>query len=636
MYTTDKNLSPREHRLLLVEDNYDDAELLTDQLLLLKNNGFHFEHVDTLAKGISKLADGNFDVVLLDLTLPDSVGLETLVKVHNTAPTSSVIVLTGNDDDSMAVQALRYGAQDYLVKGSIDLSGLCRSISYAMARQEASELTNRMAAIVESLADSIIGKTLQGTITTWNRGSEKLYGYTDHEAIGQSVEMLFPPGADGELAQILESIKRGVTISDKETVRVKKNGEKVDVSITVSPIKQPDGTVTGAASIAHDISERKKSDSQKKELEQRLSLALKAGDIGVWDFDLVDGTGWRSHRHDEIFGIEDFTVKWGFQDFIDQVLPADRENVSDAFKDALHSGRYDIECRILRRDQTEHWISAKGEFVQDHQGIPIRMMGTISDITERKKQDEQRRLLAIMEEREDFMATLTHDMKNPLIGAKRLLELFVTERLGALSDEQKGLLHTLTNSVSDVLKLINDQIEVYRWEKNAYSSTLVDTNLSHLISTCVLHRTPIAQLRGIEIIAVLPENSPMIQIDATAVQRVISNLVDNAVKFSKDNSQVHVRLSLSEKQAIIEVEDQGYGISVSDHDHLFERFSQGSAGKRCAGGSGLGLYLCKQIVEAHSGTITCISESGLTTFRVYLPAVTHNFSEGAIGETNAR
>jgi signal transduction histidine kinase len=151
---------------------------------------------------------------------------------------------------------------------------------------------------------------------------------------------------------------------------------------------------------------------------------------------------------------------------------------------------------------------------------------------------------------------------------------------------------------------------------------LRDCNLSALIASCLSRIAPLAKLRSLKVTAQMPETM-LVRADGDRLERVVQNLLDNAVKFAPDGGNVSVRLLSKGNTDVIEVEDNGPGIAPEEQSQLFKRFSQGAVGKRYAGGSGLGLYLCKQIVEAHGGTIECMSQpNSATIFRVTLPKQT--------------
>ncbi|MDR3613152.1 MAG: PAS domain S-box protein [Candidatus Obscuribacterales bacterium] len=606
------------HKILVIEGNQDAAKHMVHKLDALQQQGLSFEQCICLEDGLRRLTRGDIDFILLDLSLPDSSGVATLKRVSEAAPSIPVIVLTETDDIEIAMQALACGAQDCLMKERLDLPTVCRAMNYAIARREAVESQQRLAAIVESSDDAIISKTINGTITSWNKGAEHLFGYTANEAKGHSIEMIVPPDKRTELQDLLQAVRQGQSIRNKETIRLKKDGQPVHVSATICPIKY-DGTVSGVAAIDRDITIQRAADKTISETKQRLNLALSAGEVGVWDLDLINGEVWRSLEHDEIFGFSSQLPEWSLKTFFSRVLPEDVDRIKQTFEQGIKDGHYQCEFRIVRPDKSVRWLFAKGNTLYDENSIPCRVMGIIKDITERKEQEEQRNLLSILREREDFMATLTHDMKNPLVGANRLLELFISGTLGTLSTEQRDLLQCLMESNSGLLKLIANLIDVYKLEKDVNSLFTRDTDLTSLVSSCIHRRIPFAKLRGIAITSQLPEQLNSTNVDPDALTRVLDNLLDNAVKFAPDAGNVIVRLLIQDDHVVLEVQDNGPGVPSAEQSCLFKRFSQGDIGKRYAGGTGLGLYLCKQIVEAHGGTISCISETGSTVFRVQLP-----------------
>ncbi|MBX9719859.1 MAG: PAS domain S-box protein [Candidatus Obscuribacterales bacterium] len=478
-----------------------------------------------------------------------------------------------------------------------------------------------VALLVEFADDSIISKTLQGTVITWNRAAEKMFGYSKHEMIGKSAKQLFPPDSAECFDENLEKLKRKESIKNRETVRIRKDGSRLDVSVTLSPILADDGSITCIATITRDISEYKLREKQKRETDQLVGLALKAGELGVWDLDLLTGYAWRSLKHDDIFGLEATNHEWNYHTFLNRVIPEDRLLAQSAFDESISSGIFKLECQITKRENQTRWIFIQGETITDADGEPTRMRGTVADITERKLQEEQRRLLSVMKEREDFMSTITHDMKNPLIGADRLLGLFVDGKIGKLDQHQIDTLQCLRNSNLDVLNLINNLTDVYRWEREPNLVELKAVDLKSLLSSSISQFLQLIPSSELEIIENFSESVDIVRADEFAIKRIILNLLDNARKFAKKPAgKITVRLQTIDELTNIEVEDNGSGISTEDIANLFKRFSQGAAGKRYSGGSGLGLYLCKQIMVAHGGSISCHSvEDKFTCFRITFP-----------------
>jgi PAS domain S-box-containing protein len=463
---------------------------------------------------------------------------------------------------------------------------------------------------------------LHERIVRWDNGMYRLFGQNEEQFTPSYDAFLGCVHADDRkhIDQTVGTAIQSPGLFDFDVRILWADGTTHYVQVTGEVFGNEDGTPQRMTGVCIDITERKSVERALQDSEQRLRLALKGAEAGVWDADLVKGTVWRSLRHDEIFGYDSLLPEWSFDIFLTHVLEEDRAEAQRVFDLGIATGQFNMECRILRVDNVVRWVSAKGETSCDEQGHPINMMGMVTDVTDRKQQEEQHRLMAVMQEREDFMATLTHDMQNPLIGANRLLELFVKGQLGVLTVEQCELLASLIESNSGVLNLISVLVDVYRLEKGATSLSYEDSDLIKLV-TCSTNRiSPFAKLRGTKVTMQLPQEMGRIRIDPTGLQRIMQNLLGNALKFTPPGGTIIVRLFALDDNAVIEVEDNGPGIKPEEQTHLFKRFSQGHAGKRYAGGSGLGLYLCKQIAEAHGGTIECKSQvNKVTTFRVCLP-----------------
>jgi len=224
-------------------------------------------------------------------------------------------------------------------------------------------------------------------------------------------------------------------------------------------------------------------------------------------------------------------------------------------------------------------------------------------------------------EREDFLATLTHDLKNPLIGANRVIELLAEKKIGDLNDEQVNLLTHIKNSNWTLLTLIGNLLEVYRFEKDLDTLYFEHTNLMQIVNNCMKEIAPIACDRNIQVVKEVTDDADAIVLaDADSLSRVLRNLLDNALKYTPTGGQVRVSLVNSVDTVQLRVSDTGPGIPEEDRKHLFERFWRGRASRRHTPGTGLGLYLCQQIVSMHKGKISCTSPSETgTSFVVELP-----------------
>jgi signal transduction histidine kinase len=275
-----------------------------------------------------------------------------------------------------------------------------------------------------------------------------------------------------------------------------------------------------------------------------------------------------------------------------------------------NSAEYSTEFRVIRPDGEIIWGQCTAIPLKSS-GKVTGYVGTVEDITKR---------LSMLEEREEFIATLTHDLKNPLIGANRVLELLADQQIGPITTGQAELLMQLRDSNMRLLCLIQNLLEVYRLEKDVNALLLADHDLVKLASMCVSEIMPIAKSKNIDVDIKLPSHLPASRVDGHAIQRVLQNLIDNALKFTPRGGRITVELSHLEDIIEFRVSDTGVGISKKEQKKLFQRFAQGTSGKKYSPGTGLGLYLCKQIVDAHKGSITCTSEEGIgTTFQIQLP-----------------
>ncbi len=244
-----------------------------------------------------------------------------------------------------------------------------------------------LAAIVESSDDGIVSKTLQGIITSWNSGAERIFGYTAAEAIGSHISMLFPPDRLPEEKHFLSEIGQGRRIEHFETIRVRKNGEQIPVSVTLSPLRDSSGTIFGASKIVRDISERARTEAALREARdksdadaERLNVALAAARLGDWSWDAATDGVVLSDRAAEILGVEPRqATTWTA---IRGILhPDDRERARRAVEESVAThDDYGIEYRVMSGGR-ERWVSASGRARYDEQGVVKGMFGVVQDIT---------------------------------------------------------------------------------------------------------------------------------------------------------------------------------------------------------------------------------------------------------------
>lgn len=225
---------------------------------------------------------------------------------------------------------------------------------------------------------------------------------------------------------------------------------------------------------------------------------------------------------------------------------------------------------------------------------PDKLVGVIRDVTVQK---ETERL------RDDFIATLTHDMRTPLLAAIQTLKFFLEGAIGELDDKQRILLSTMLQSNEDLLGLVNALLEVYRFESGKLTLCKTAFPVKDLIEQCYCELLPLAEKKKLKFDVVFELADDLhIYADRAEIKRVITNLCGNALNYTNKNGEIKVFAKAQNGDFIFSVSDNGNGIPQKDIPNLFKRFSQGTAAKRSTG-TGLGLYLSRQIIEAHEGKI---------------------------------
>jgi signal transduction histidine kinase len=223
-----------------------------------------------------------------------------------------------------------------------------------------------------------------------------------------------------------------------------------------------------------------------------------------------------------------------------------------------------------------------------------KFVGVIRDI---RVQKEMERL------RDDFVATLTHDLRTPLLAAIQTLKFFLDGSLGKLEDKQKVLLSTMQKSNEDLLGLVNALLEVYKYEAGKLDLCKTNFLLKDLITQCFVELEPLAKNKKIGFrLNFSPEDNLTINADRGEIRRVITNLCGNAINYTNLGGEIEIEVKEESGDIIFSVTDNGNGIPAEDIPSLFKRFSQGTSTKRSTG-TGLGLYLSRQIIEAHGGKI---------------------------------
>jgi PAS domain S-box-containing protein len=273
-----KGVVSKPLHILLIEDSEMDAELLLAELRH-KDYTPVCRRVQTAWETLAALQQHEWDVIISDYYLPQFSGPEALKLVQESRIDVPFIMISGVCGEEVAVQVMKAGADDLILKSNFSrlAPAIEREMEAARRRREQVRVETAMrhlAAIVESSEDAIYSKNLDSVIVSWNRGAERIFGYSADEIIGHSIVKLFPLNQRDELLDIISAVRRSEIIDYKETSRKHKNGRVIPVSVTVSPVKGADGAVIGAATIARDITAHKRAEQEHLQLIGELTQAL--------------------------------------------------------------------------------------------------------------------------------------------------------------------------------------------------------------------------------------------------------------------------------------------------------------------------------------------------------------------------
>jgi PAS domain S-box-containing protein len=550
----------------------------------------------------------------------------------------------------------------------IGISKISRDVSVG---PESLLAARRLAGIVESSDDAIVSKDLEGTITSWNRAAERMFGYTRAEAIGRSIRMIIPSDRQDEVAMVLDRIKRGHSIEHYETIRCRKDGSCLPISLTVSPLRNDQGTVVGASKIARDISERKRAEEQ-AEREQsrtlflaRMTEALSKSPGSEQTLDAVAAMAvptladWCAvdivQEDSEIARMAVAHVDPGKVDLVQKRYedPAAPYSVTQVIRTGtaamiseitddmvVASARGDQErIRHLRSLGLESYIcvplQAGGHTVgaltlamaESNRHYTDDMLRFAEDIASRvalavENTRSYQQLQRANRLKDEFLATLSHELRTPLnaiVGYARMM------RGGMIAgDKVARAIETIERNSTALTQMVDDLLDVARIVSGKMRLNVQPVELPLILHDAVQTVTPAAEAKRVRIHTVVDPQVSSIAGDPDRLRQVVWNLLSNAVKFTPKDGQIQLRLERINSSVEVTVSDTGMGISADFLPHIFERFRQAEGGAaRRQVGLGLGLAIARNIVEMHGGTINASSDGPGTgsTFRVRLPVM---------------
>ena len=549
----------------------------------------------------------------------------------------------------------------------------------------------RLAAIVESSDDAIVSKDLNGIVTSWNRASERMFGYTAEEMIGQSIRKIIPADRQSEEDDVVGHIRRGEKVDHFETIRQRKDGSTLPISLTVSPILDDNGVVIGASKIARDITERKQAEIEHARLlalaEQNATITNTLNDVGAAVASALDREAVVQKVTDAATQLTGAKFGAFFYNFIDDRGESyTLYTISGAPRDAFSSFSMPRNtaifeptfrgARVVRIDDITvdpkygqsspfHGMppgllpvrsylavpvktrsgeplgglffghSDTARFTADHERIAAGIASWASVALEnarlyRSAQDASRL-------KDEFLATLSHELRTPLnaiLGYARMM------RSGMLSTEKiPRAVETIERNAASLTVIVEDVLDVSRIISGKLRLNVQQVDVPALVRASIDAVMPDAEAKEITVDSALNQDTGYITGDQERLQQVVWNLLSNAVKFTEQGGRVQVGLERAGQNVRLTIQDTGVGISPEFLPHIFERFRQGDAGTtRQRGGLGLGLAIARQLVEMHGGSIEAASGGQGTgsSFTVTLPRTMRRSGPGGFDDPAGR
>jgi PAS domain S-box-containing protein len=647
--------------ILLVEDNPGDVRLLQEILRDASSVRCQITPAMSLAAAIQQLSPVEavcFDVILLDLSLPDSQGLASFLSLHRRAANIPIVVLTGSDDETLALTAMQQGAQDYLIKGQVDSNLLLRSIRYAIERERTEaalrqtkielerrviertrdlQHTNqqlqlellerqraeaalqisqsRFAGILEIASDAIIAIDAERNITLFNQGAEQIFGYPAAESIGRSIDLLLP-------SEFITLHQRHVRRFGSRTLASQQMGDRQQVIGT----RQDGSQFLAEASISYldlgteqvytivlrDVTERQQTENNLRDALHKLNFHFENSPLAAIEWDRDFRVSRWSATAEKMFGWQAAEVLGRHPTEWEHVSNEDivRMNVTI---ERLTSGKdpyYVTTSRCFRKDGRPIECEWYNSALLDENGQMESVFSLALDVTDRHQIDRMK---------DEFVAIVSHELRTPLTSIYGSLSMLASGLLDTHSPKGKRLLDIAVDSTDRLMRLVNDILDIERIESGTVSMVKAVWMVSELMQKAIDVVQPLADAAGIRLD--IDSSGGQVWVDADRIIQTFTNLLSNAIKFSPVGSTVWFSSHKQAGQVLFEVRDFGRGIPADKLGVIFEKFQQVDVSDARSGeGTGLGLAICKSIVQQHGGQIWVESVVGRgSTFSFVLP-----------------
>ena len=549
------------------------------------------------------------DVVLMDISMPRMDGVEATKIIRQEVPESKVIIVSQNDPAEVSRQAAEIDA------GYVDKADLARDLLPAVeslvadrsgkktkkvrgttvARRGVSQrklverADNLLAAIVDSSDDAIISKTLDGVITSWNKSAERLFGYTREEAVGQHITLIIPENRLDEEVKIVERLRRGERVDHFETVRLHKGGTQLDLSLTISPVKDATGRVVGASKVARDITERKQIEQALAERARLLDLSNdaivvrdEADRVTYWNRSASDLYGYT--REEAVGRVSHELLRTEFPEALDRII------------EQLHQdNRWTGELIHRHKDGSRIVVASRWALDQDDRGNQKSVLETNNDITQQKQSEKalresEERLRALSDGLEIQVRARTQESEQrnaEILQQSEQLRELSNRLLTTQDDERRRIARELHDSAGQLITVLGMNLAAIAQRVGQHpslSETVEDTqNLVQQLSreirtTSYLLHPPLLEENGLtqaihwymqglkersdlDIELSVPENFGRLHADLElTIFRIVQEGLTNIHRHSGSKTAT-IRLSRSADSVLLRIEDHGKGIS---------------------------------------------------------------------------
>lgn len=475
-----------------------------------------------------------------------------------------------------------------------------------------------LSAIIDSSDDAIVSKDLNGNITSWNISAERIFGYTAEEAIGKHISLIIPQDYMRDEDYILGQIRQGLKVDHFETIRRKKDSKLIDISVTVSPIRNKQGQVIGASKIARDITDIR----QAERASAYLGAIIESSDDAIISKDLNGFiTSWNKSA-ERIFG---YTAEEVLGRHITIIIPAERLAEEDKILATLKAGKRIDHFETWRRHKAGHLVpvSLTVSPIRDASGKVIGASKVSRDISDRLNAEAA--IKETSRRKDEFLANMSHELRTPMNAVIGLSNLLQT--LDGMPEKGKKYVETLKTSADNLMDLINDLLDFSKIEADSFDLDNIEFNLAEQVEKVISVTNVKAREKDLKLhVNYRPELNRYYIGDPLRIHQIIMNLLSNAVKFTeKGYVEIDIQGTVDSDSNVtvltINVSDTGIGIPDDKLNLVFDKFMQADSSiTRKYGGSGLGLAIAKAYVEKMHGTISVESEFGVgTTFTVNIP-----------------